>query len=74
MVLDDQRMKVSEIAETIGSSNERVRYSYFIFFLSKFCKIMLICTYYMLLTTDDLQTGVLYRNIKCLFIHPTSDL
>jgi hypothetical protein len=28
MVLDDRRMKVREIAETIGISKERVRYSY----------------------------------------------
>ena len=41
MVLDDRRMKVREIAETIGISKEGVRYLYFIFFLSKDCKIML---------------------------------
>ena len=29
-------------------------------------------TTYILLVTDDLQTGVLFRYIKCLFTDPTS--
>ena len=30
-------------------------------------------TSYIVLTTDDLQTGLLLRHIKCFSIHPTSE-